>query len=115
MTAFDFSPTYCKKCGFLIWSGVASFGIPIQLDTQLLTIIEEIKTLVQGVRTYQIHKTSVSFEATPRTAIRMNVQDPKVLATHTCKSEGFLFGEEPPDYFNTKKLSTTVDTDEVPF
>ena len=115
MSSFDFSPTNCKKCGFLVWSGLSSTGISTKLDTEILTIIEEIKTLIQGGRTYQIHRTSVSFEATPRIGARMYAKDPKVLAMHTCKSEGFTFGQEVPDYFDTRKLSTVAISEGCPF
>lgn len=44
----------------------------------------------------------------------MKAVDPIVLATHTCRTEGFLFGQEPPDYFNQRKPQP-LDYEKVPF
>ena len=114
MSAFDFQPINCRECGHLVWDGLSASGIPIKLDMTRLNIVDEIHTLVGGGRTYQIHRTAMSFEATRRTSARMKAVDPIVLAQHTCKSEGFLFGQEPIDYFNRQKLSTT-NSEKVPF
>lgn len=113
MSDFNFKPINCRNCGFLIWNGLSSAGIPIKLDTARLNLVDEIQTLINGGRTYQIHRTYTSFEATRRTAARMGVTDPIVLAQHTCKSEGFLFGEQAPEYFSRPKSSTT--SEKVPF
>jgi hypothetical protein len=114
MSAFNFKPINCRKCGHLVWDGLSSAGIPIKLDTGKLNIMDEIATLQRGIYTYQIHRTSTSFEATIRSASRMKAVDPIVLATHTCRSEGFLFGQEPPDYFNQRKPQP-LDYEKVPF
>jgi hypothetical protein len=113
MSELDFKPISCRKCGNLIWAGVsASSRCDIKLDTARLNLIEEILALTAGLATYQIHRTAVSFEATRRTAERMKVAEPIVLATHTCR-ELTVFAEQAPDYWNRVKLSTT--SEKVPF
>lgn len=114
MTTFEFKPINCRKCGHLVWDGLSSAGIPIKLDTARLNIVDEIHTLQRGTSTYQIHRTLTSFEATRRSQARMGAKDPIVLATHTCRTEGFLFGQEPPDYFNRIKPQP-LDHEKVPF
>lgn len=113
MSELDFKPINCKKCGNLIWAGVsASSRCDVKLDTARLNLVEEVMALTNGMATYQIHRTAVSFEATRRTAARMKVAEPIVLATHTCRALT-VFAEQPPDYFNRVKLSTT--SEKVPF
>jgi len=113
MSELDFKPISCQKCGNLIWAGVsASSRCDIKLDTARLNLTEEILALTAGLATYQVHRTAVSFEATRRTAARMKVAEPIVLATHTCRPIT-VFAEQPPDYFNRPKLSTT--SEKVPF
>lgn len=113
MSDLDFKPINCKKCGNLIWAGVsASSRCDIKLDTARLNLMEELVALTNGTATYQIHRTALSFEATRRTATRMGVAEPIVLATHTCR-EMTVFAETAPDYWNRVKLSTT--SEEVPF
>ena len=68
--------------------------------------------LTQGIATYEAHRSATSFEVTRRTAGRMTVAQPVVLATHTCRGIE-AFGQVAPDYFNQPKLST--DESEVPF
>ena len=113
MSELDFKPINCKKCGNLIWAGVsASSRCDIKLDTARLNLTEELVALTSGTATYQIHRTALSFEATRRTATRMKVAEPIVLATHTCRAIT-VFAEEVPDYWNRVKLSTT--SEKVPF
>jgi hypothetical protein len=113
MSELDFKPISCRKCGNLIWAGVsASSRCDIKLDTARLNLTEEIMALTAGIATYQVHRTAVSFEATRRTAARMKVAQPIVLATHTCRALT-VFAEEVPDYWNRVKLSTT--SEKVPF
>jgi hypothetical protein len=113
MIDFNFKPINCHKCGYLVWDGISSSGFQTKLDTARLNIVDEILKLSTGIRTYQIHRTSVSFEVTRRTAIRMAAVDPIVLAEHTCSFDGFTFGQVPPDYFNRPKVSTN--SEEIPF
>jgi hypothetical protein len=111
-TDLDFSPITCHKCGNLVWAGVsATSRCDIKLDTDRLNIIQEIEKLSTGIGTYEIHRTSQSFEATRRTPTRMSAKEPIVLATHTCRSMT-VFVSEPPQYFPRPKATTTS---EVPF
>ena len=87
--------------------------MPVKLDMQRVTTHDEIVKLTAGICTYQIHRTSVSFEATRRTAARMGAVDPVVLAEHTCTSSGFTFGQVPPEYFDRPKTPTM--SEGVPF
>ena len=113
MSELDFKPISCRKCGNLIWAGVsATSRCDIKLDTARLNLTEEILALTAGLATYQVHRTALSFEATRRTAARMKVDEPIVLATHTCR-ELTVFAEQAPDYWNRVKLSTT--SEKVPF
>jgi hypothetical protein len=113
MSDFNFKPINCRKCGHLVWDGMTISGFPTKLDTTRLNITDEIVKLTSGVRTYQIHRTSISFEATRRTAARMRAVDPVVLAEHTCTSTGFTFGQEAPEYFDRPKQPAM--TEGVPF
>ena len=113
MSYLDFKPTNCRKCGNLIWAGVsATSRCDIKLDTTRLNLTQELLAMTSGIATYQVHRTAVSFEATRRTAARMTVAAPIVLATHTCRPLT-VFAEQAPDYFNRPKLSTT--SEKVPF
>jgi hypothetical protein len=113
MSELDFKPISCQKCGNLIWAGVsATSRCDIKLDTARLNLTEEVMALTAGLATYQVHRTALSFEATRRTAARMKVAEPIVLATHTCR-ELTVFAEQAPDYWNRVKLSTT--SEKVPF
>lgn len=113
MSDFNFQPIDCRKCGNLVWDGLTAAGIPMKLDMKRLNLLDEIHALTANGRTYQIHRTSVSFEATRRTASRMGAVDPIVLAQHIC-SAITTFGQIAPDYFNRPKLSTTL-SETVPF
>ena len=113
MSELDFKPIDCRKCGNLIWAGVsATSRCDIKLDTTRLNLTQELLAMTSGIATYQVHRTAVSFEATRRTAARMTVAAPIVLATHTCRPLT-VFAEQAPDYFNRPKLSTT--SEKVPF
>jgi len=109
---FNFKPIDCKRCGHLVWDGLTAGGIPMKLDMARLTMTEELVALTSGTATYQVHRTALSFEATRRTATRMKVAEPIVLATHTCRAMT-VFAETAPDYWNRVKLSTT--SEKVPF
>ena len=110
---FNFKPITCRDCGNLVWDGLsATSACPVKLDTARLNILDEVGKLRNGIGTYQIHRTTISFEATRRTAIRMSAVDPIVLATHTCRTM-VAFGEVAPEYFNRPKVLTT--SEEVPF
>lgn len=112
-TDLTFKPITCHKCGNLVWAGVsATSRCDIKLDTARLNLADELVALTAGLATYQIHRTAISFEATRRMATRMSVAAPVVLATHTCRALR-VFGQQPPNYFNQAKLSTT--SEKVPF
>jgi hypothetical protein len=111
-TDLDFKPINCRKCGNLVWAGVsASSRCDVKLDTARLNLVQEIEKLSTGIGTYEIHRTSQSFEATRRTTTRMGTKEPIVLATHTCRSMT-IFVSEPPEYFPRPQTTTTS---EVPF
>lgn len=112
-TSENFQINTCRPCGKLFWEGYSSAGFLTRLDVQPLDVRAELIAKLTGRRTYQIHKTAVSFEATPRVGIL--AKSALVLATHKCDPSEFAFGEiEPPDYFNTKKPSKT-ESEGVPF
>jgi hypothetical protein len=117
MSYLDFKPINCKACGKLIWQGHSSAGFLTKLDTPRLNVIEEIIKKVNKFRTYEAHRTLVSFEATPRMGAYVvgTVYKPErvILAEHQCSTFS-LFETEPPDYWNrirTKKSNA----EEIPF
>lgn len=96
-----------------MWAGICSSSrFAIKLDTARLNPTQEIAALTAGIATYEAHRSATSFEVTRRTAVRMAVAQPVVLATHTCRGIE-AFGQVAPDYFDRAKLST--DESEVPF
>ena len=112
MSAFNFSAIDCRSCGNLVWDGLSSSGIPIKLDTGRLNLRDEIIRLLAGGKTYQAHRTYVSFEATPRLSARMTAADPVVLALHECYPLT-TFGNLAPDYWD--RAPSPLQTEEVPF
>tara|TARA_R110000822_G_scaffold1273_9_gene5802 strand:+ start:555 stop:911 length:357 start_codon:yes stop_codon:yes gene_type:complete len=102
MSIFDFSPVNCKSCHRVIWNGVCQTGFPTKLDVDRLSISEEIYKKVTGVRTYQIHRTSVSFEARLRQGLNIHAKDPIVLASHVCSWSDFNFDLDVPNYFGVQ-------------
>jgi len=113
MSAFNFQAIDCRSCGNLVWDGLSSSGVPIKLDTGRLNLVSELLKLLAGGRTYQIHRTSVSFEATPRLSARMQAADPIVLALHECYPMT-VFSETAPDYWD-RQLRHITTSEEVPF
>ena len=111
----DFKPINCSRCGALVWAGISWAGFARYLDTHRLTIEEEIIKRLSGLKTYELHRTRVSFEAVERSVQRIRWADPSkdvvVLADHVC--QGFrLFETEAPWYWS--KLSTVTSTSEEP-
>lgn len=113
MNNSNFIPIFCTACGKLIWEGL-TVGFQIRLDPATLTIQEEIIKRIQGNRTFELHKTAVSFEADLRSlsAIeRSKGQNPTILASHSCSRTKEIYrskGQEPgqeevPDYWNRNK------------
>jgi hypothetical protein len=112
MSALDFKPINCRKCGNLVWDGLSATSLcQIKLDTERLNILQEIEKLSTGTATYEIHRSSTSFEATRRTPMRMKAANPIVLATHTCRQISIF--AIAPDYFN--RPAPTTQSQEVPF
>jgi len=120
----DFKPIYCTGCGKLIWEGLA-VGFQIRLDPGILTIEEEIIKRITGSRTFELHRTAVSFEAGLRSlnAIKASQgQKRTILASHTCSKTKEIFrfkGQEPdedevPDYWNRRK-KPQLQTEGIPF
>ena len=112
-TSEHFQINTCRPCGKLFWEGYSSAGFLTRLDIELLDVRLELIAKLTGRRTYQIHPTAVSFEATPRVGIL--AKNALVLAQHKCDPSEFKFGEvEPPDYFNRKKRKS-IEAEGVPF
>jgi hypothetical protein len=100
-------------------------GFQIRLDPGILTIQEEIIKRITGSRTFQLHRTAVSFEADLRSlnAIeRSKGQKPIILASHSCSKTKEIFrfkGQEPgqeevPDYWQKRK-TPQLESEGIPF
>lgn len=112
-TSEHFQVATCRPCGKLYWIGYSTAGFLMRLDVQPLDVRAELIAKLSGRRTYEIHKSAVSFNAIPRVGILAS--NATVLAQHNCDPSEFVFGEvEPPDYFNTIKPSK-IETEGVPF
>ena len=120
----NFIPIFCTACGKLIWQGL-TVGFQIKLDPGTLTIQEEIIKRITGSRTFELHKTAVSFEADLRsvnTIQRSKGQNPIILASHSCTRTKEIFrfrGQEPgqeevPDYWNRRK-TPQLEQEGIPF
>lgn len=120
----NFIPIFCTACGKLIWEGL-TVGFQIRLDPGTLTIQEEIIKRIQGNRTFELHKTAVSFEADLRSvnAIeRSKGKNPTILASHSCTRTKEIFRfkvqepgqEEVPDYWNRRK-TPQLEQEGIPF
>ena len=96
-----FKPISCKKCGAMIWEGISWAGFHKRLDKKSLTIQEEIIKILSGIKTYECHRTHISFEAIERSLIRIQGGRKKhivILADHTCSTFS-LFDNEIPNYW----------------
>jgi len=117
MSYLDFKPINCRACGKLIWAGHCSTGFPTKLDTTRLSIMEEIVKKVSKIRTYEAHRTLISFEVTPRRGAYVIGSEFKpesvILAEHKC-STLTLFESHPPDYWN-RNVSQNLKLEEVAF
>lgn len=120
----NFIPIFCTACGKLLWQGF-TVGFQIRLDPGILTIREEIIKRITGSRTFQLHRTAVSFEADLRSlnAIeRSKGQNPIILASHSCSKTKEIFrfkGQEPgqeevPDYWQRRK-TPQLESEGIPF
>lgn len=117
MSIENFKPINCRACGKLIWEGHSSGGFLTKLDTPRLNIVEEIIKKVNNIRTYEAHRTLISFEATLRIGARVigsqENPDRVILAEHQCSTFN-LFESEIPDYWNQKK-EPIKQSEEIPF
>jgi len=117
MSYLDFKTVNCRACGKLIWEGYSSAGFLTKLDTPCLSVLEEITKKVSRIRTYEAHRTLVSFEVTPRTGAYIIGSEFKaeriILAEHQC-STFTLFETEVPDYWN-RNLTKQLDLEGIPF
>jgi hypothetical protein len=120
----NFIPIFCTGCGKLIWEGF-TVGFQTKLDPGTLTIKEEIIKRIQGSRTFQLHRTAVSFEAQLRSLNTIKASkdsDPIILASHSCSRSKEIFrfkGQEPdkdeiPDYWNRRK-KPQLEQEGIPF
>jgi len=120
----NFKAIYCTSCGKLIWEGL-TVGFQTRLDPGTLTIQEEIIKRIQGSRTFELHRTAVSFEAGLRSlnAIQASQgKNPLILASHSCTRTKEIFrfkGQEPaedeiPDYWNRRK-KPQLESEGIPF
>jgi hypothetical protein len=100
-------------------------GFQIRLDPGILTIEEEIIKRITGSRTFELHRTHVSFEAGLRSlnAIKASQgQKRTILASHACSKAKEIFrfkGQEPdedeiPDYWN-RRQKPQLQTEGIPF
>ncbi len=117
MSYLDFKTVDCRACGKLIWEGHSSAGFLTKLDTPRLSVLEEITKKVSRIRTYEAHRTLVSFEVTPRTGAYVIgsqfKQERVILAEHQC-STFTLFETEVPDYWN-RNITKQTDLEGIPF
>ena len=100
----DFKPINCSRCGALIWAGISWAGFARRLDTPRLTIEEEVIKRINGLMTYEAHRTQVTFEVVERSLNRIRWAVPNkdriILADHHC-SDMKLFQsiDTVPDYW----------------
>jgi hypothetical protein len=120
----NFIPIFCTGCGKLIWEGL-TVGFQIRLDPGTLTIQEEIIKRITGSRTFELHRTAVSFEARLRSLNTIKASQgktPTILASHSCSRTKEIFrfeGQEPgedeiPDYWNRRK-QPQLEQEGIPF
>ena len=120
----NFIPIFCTACGKLIWEGL-TVGFQTRLDPGTLTIQEEIIKRITGSRTFELHRTAVSFEARLRSLNTIKASQgktPIILASHTCSRSKEIFrfkGQEPaedeiPDYWNRRKQQQ-LEQEGIPF
>ena len=103
-----FKPINCKRCGAVVWEGISWAGFNKRLDKKTLTIEEELIKILTGVKTYECHRTHISFEAVERSLIRIQAGRKKhivILADHTCSTFN-LFDTEIPNYWAKPERKT---------
>lgn len=115
MISTEFVLHTCRPCGKLFWQGRV-WGFNTKLDIEPMTVYQEIMAkLYKTQRTYLLHRTSKSFEATPRIGAYINDTENPILGSHICDPSQFQFGQTPPeDYWG--RFQYKQDTGEgVPF
>lgn len=119
MITSDFKPILCTKCGALVWSGISWAGFARLLDKQRLTIEEEIIKKVSGLRTYELHRTRVSFEAVERSVNRIKWANPNkdrvVLADHHCSTMALFESVDDAPLYWSGPVYATSSTEGFPF
>lgn len=115
-----FKPIICKRCGTVVWSGISWAGFAKLLDMDRLTIEEEVVKRIHGLMTYEIHKTTVSFEAVERTLNRIKWSQPGknkvILADHHCSNYSlFQSIDTVPDYWARPVVKATAPDGEFGF
>jgi len=107
-----FKPIICKRCGTVVWSGISWAGFAKLLDTNRLTIEEEVIKRINGLMTYEAHRTQVTFEVVERSLNRIKWAQPGkdriILADHHC-SDMKLFQsiDTVPDYWATPVVTSS--------
>lgn len=121
MSIFNFIAINCRACGKLVWSGHSSGGVRVKLDAEKLGIVEEIVKKVSNLRTYEAHRTEVSFEATARIGARVIGTEYKpervILAEHECstsKNNVAQFHFALPDYWG-RDFKLKLEPEGIPF
>lgn len=114
-----FKPIICKRCGTVVWSGVSWAGFEKMLDIERLTVEEEIIKRVNGLMTYEAHRTQVSFEVVERTLNRIRWAKPDksriILADHHCSDmKLFQSVDTVPDYW-TRPVVASSPVEGFPF
>jgi len=114
----NFQAVNCKQCGVIVWEGISFVGFFKRLDKNQLTIEEELVKVLSGIKTYECHRTQVSFEAVERNWMRMSAPRKKhiiILADHSCSSYR-LFDTEVPNYWaSPERMANEVSNMQPPF
>ena len=114
----NFKPINCRRCGTVVWEGISWAGFAKRLDKKSLTVEEELVAIFQGRKTYECHRTAVSFEAVERSLLRIQGKRKKhihILADHLC-SGTVLFDTEVPNYWaKPERKVNDLSTMQAPF
>ena len=114
----NFKPINCRRCGTVVWEGISWAGFAKRLNKKSLTVEEELVAILQGRKTYECHRTAVSFEAVERSLLRIQGKRKKhihILADHLC-SGTVLFDTEVPNYWaKPERKVNDLSTMQAPF
>jgi len=115
MISTEFVLKTCRPCGKLFWEGRV-FGFNVRLDVKPLSLHDEIMAkLFKTQRTYLLHRTGKSFEATPRMGAYINDTENPVLGSHICDPSQFEFGATPPEDYWGRVKGKSYQGEDVPF